>query len=669
MLAGAVVASSGITTSVYAQDVLGRLTASYRGHYGTPHDRNSASWRGWEDPQSPSRISVALWPDVTELDPQYLAVPSAKLVLKYSPSGLFSSAQEDTADVHLRWLKQYGIDGVMMMRTVGQHTKPKETHLALASSSLSAKPAFTQCDSQSPHQLRFRPSKGEPINHRSQLSHHQNHVLSHISQAAEKRGVTVFVMYELSPDQLHRNSWLPQLKKDLHNHLKPHVSGPSWALENYRPVIGIKGIGLHDPGRSPSDYLELIRFLHSEGFYVIGGVNPKWQTQSRLSRVFRRLDMIMPWTVGQYKTLSALDTRAKQQYESDIRWTASRNVDYLPVIWPGRSPVMPNSKTISRRRGQFLWRQFHHLYRLGYDTALVATLDGYDDGTAILKAAADSLMIPQKQQARTVSNEGGYLSSDFYLRLAGEGARLIRRQRGESSNVPILASDGPIWFRSSFEQDLDAATTWNNSPIRKAHVSNARCEQVFDGESHLGSGSIAISGLDESTSSSYAYFKSINVMIPVNYRTQLSFWLKAGNKLGRHVTIDLVTTDGSTLSTSNAQLAKGSIGKWRRVHAHIGTWLRNKVVRQIVIGYDCTPCKGRFAAWIDDIEITDAPIATETSVASQPVCRIDTGNQQTAASSADDADTSGYDAPRDSDYHKYVVEPISLQEYAKTIEN
>lgn len=68
------------------------------------------------------------------------------------------------------------------------------------------------------------------------------------------------------------------------------------------------------------------------------------------------------------------------------------------------------------------------LQELNITAPFVAMFDEYDEGTAIAKAAENSSMIPTNQYFLTLNEDGVDLSSDFYLRLAQDGMRLVRRQ-------------------------------------------------------------------------------------------------------------------------------------------------------------------------------------------------------------------------------------------------
>jgi hypothetical protein len=102
----------------------------------------------------------------------------------------------------------------------------------------------------------------------------------------------------------------------------------------------------------------------------------------------------------------------------------------MPVLYPGfswdhlqRKPT--GSTGIDRLGGDFLWRQFHRAAELNVRFAKVAMFDEVDEGTAIFKISNDP-----PREATFVTCDGK--PTDWYLRLTGEGARLLRGERANS---------------------------------------------------------------------------------------------------------------------------------------------------------------------------------------------------------------------------------------------
>ena len=108
---------------------------------------------------------------------------------------------------------------------------------------------------------------------------------------------------------------------------------------------------------------------------------------------------------------------------------------YLPVIYPGfgwanlKGKAAANA-TIPRLGGEFFWRQFHTAASLGVEMAYVAMFDEVDEGTAIFKVSNSP-----PTQAHFQTYDG--LPSDWYLRLTGEGSKVIRGERKSQPTLPI----------------------------------------------------------------------------------------------------------------------------------------------------------------------------------------------------------------------------------------
>jgi hypothetical protein len=69
--------------------------------------------------------------------------------------------------------------------------------------------------------------------------------------------------------------------------------------------------------------------------------------------------------------------------------------------------------------------------------AFIAMFDEFDEGTVIAKAAKNQAGIPSNQWFLTLDADGTSLSSDFYLRLAAEAAKMIKGTRPLTEEVPV----------------------------------------------------------------------------------------------------------------------------------------------------------------------------------------------------------------------------------------
>ena len=126
--------------------------------------------------------------------------------------------------------------------------------------------------------------------------------------------------------------------------------------------------------------------------------------------------------------LDLSERRAKAVYD----YLVGKGVDYRRVIFPGASfsNVVKHLKRngTPRRAGDFMWRQAYWCARMGLDI-FVANFDEFDEGTAIAKCAPDSRFVPRNQWFLTLDADGTHVSSDYYLRLTGDIAEMIRGER------------------------------------------------------------------------------------------------------------------------------------------------------------------------------------------------------------------------------------------------
>ena len=145
-------------------------------------------------------------------------------------------------------------------------------------------------------------------------------------------------------------------------------------------------------------------------------------------------DVISPWTVGRYHNPEQVEELAEKVLRHDLRWCQEREIDYLPVVFPGFSWFNLHGDEmdkIPRLKGQFLWSQIVAAKSIGCEMIYVAMFDEVDEGTAIFKCAN---AVPVGEGVSFLGLEG--LPSDYYLRLVGEGGKLLRGEIPADSKRP-----------------------------------------------------------------------------------------------------------------------------------------------------------------------------------------------------------------------------------------
>ena len=583
---------------VVAQGVRQKIIVGYQGWFAAYGDGSPiARWAHWSPgtyqsnagEPAPGHQSFELYPDVSEYAAGALFQTGYAALGDGSPAKLFSSYSADVVNKHFQWMQQYGIDGAALQR--------------------------------------FGNELSDPV-----FKAQRDSVAAKVKAAAAATGRIFYVMYDVSG--MNEATFVQKLKDDWTNTVVAQLaltSSPSYATEGGKPVVNLWGLGFTDRPGTAGQAGALIDWFHAQGVYVIGGVPTNWRTgtgdsKSGFSSVYKKFDMISPWTVGRYSTDADVDSYQNNYLLSDRDYCTANGMAYQPVMFPGFAWSNWNGgpkNQIPRRSGGLLWKQAANIRAAGIPAAYVAMFDEYDEGTAIAKAAEDSSMAPTNQYFLTLSSDGAFVSSDFYLRLTGKATRMINGLDPFSPTVPIPLTSGPTWFRSGAEA-TDAALTCTSTVDPSGGGSQGVTGYGGTGsptlvaasgeQAHRGSSALRFAGRDAQAGTSFVYFKAYDVDIPVQASTSLSFWTYPQSSLARYVSVDLVMTDGSTLRDSGAKdldgasmhpsAGRGTVNAWTQTKSTIGQWLAGKKIDKILIAYDYGPLTGDFRGYVDDIEIT-----------------------------------------------------------------
>jgi len=143
--------------------------------------------------------------------------------------------------------------------------------------------------------------------------------------------------------------------------------------------------------------------------------------------------------------------------DGDVAESRRLGKAYMPVIFPGISwsnrarfqSTLPDHQVpgpldelnaVPRRAGAFWWRQLHECISAGCQMIKGAMFDEVDEGTAMFKLAATARDAPARPRFVTLDIDGLALPSDWYLRLAGAGTRMLRGEIPLTPDVPIKPS-------------------------------------------------------------------------------------------------------------------------------------------------------------------------------------------------------------------------------------
>ncbi len=397
---------------VDSSTLTGKVMCGYQGWFNAEGDgaqRGYNHWtRGGAKPAA-SNVRVDLWPDLSEF-PADERFPTDLRYADGTRAEVFSSHRRPTVLRHFAWMQEHGIDGVFLQRFIS--SLGRGTSLAA-----------------------------------------NNAVLENVRAGARESGRVYALMYDLSglapgKADLLINDWKTLLRDTR------LTADPAYLRHHGKPLLALWGCGFKDENKNrPSldDWRKIIAFLkddqESGGLAVMLGVPSFWRTQTRdsladpaLLELIQLADVISPWTPGRYRTPEAAATHATTVWQPDLAWCRERNLDFLPVAFPGFS--WHNMKgadapldAIPRLGGRFFWAQITAAKRAGADMLYVAMFDEVDEGTAIFKVTNHPPVAPGSE-TRFVTYEG--LPSDHYLRLTGLAGRVMRGALPASDELPVL---------------------------------------------------------------------------------------------------------------------------------------------------------------------------------------------------------------------------------------
>jgi hypothetical protein len=365
----------------------GRVFSGYQGWFSTPGDGSERGWAHWTKKRSKpfdlANAKVDLWPDVSELPPEERFAAELRLP-DGRPAEVFSSARAGTVLRHWRWMREYGLDGAFVQRFI---TDLKDRREAL----------------------------------------HFNRVLAACRDGARREGRLWAVMYDLTGLGVGRTGEVLADWRVLAERLRV-AEDPAYLRVRGKPLVAVWGVGFNDRrAYSLSECSDLVDGLRAANLSVLLGVPTGWRTLDRdaapdpeLHGLLRRTDAISPWTVGRYRDPKEAARHGERDWTADLAWCREAKVDYLPVVFPGFSWHHMHGgppDQIPRLQGRFFRAQFEAAHKAGLKSAYVAMFDEVDEATAIFKTAT--------------TPPDGFLGADgvppdHYLKLAGEGGRLLR---------------------------------------------------------------------------------------------------------------------------------------------------------------------------------------------------------------------------------------------------
>ncbi|WP_405149955.1 discoidin domain-containing protein [Sphaerisporangium sp. NBC_01403] len=408
-------------------DVVGKITVGYQGWFACPGDTAPINgWWHWSanmgQPPSPSNTTIVAWPDTREYQRTY---PTAYANLgNGQPATLFSSYDQQTVDTHFRWMRENNIDTAALQR--------------------------------------FNPMGGEGPT--------RDAMATKVRSAAEANGRKFYIMYDVSD----WTNMQPEIKTDWTNKMAAMTASPAYAKQNGKPVVGIWGFGFNDPQRpfAPAPCLEVLNWFKNQGYYVMGGVPTYWREGINDSRpgfgdVYRAFNMISPWMVGRIGNIADTDRFYTNINAPDQADCNAHGIDYQPCVLPG------DVKSRQRAHGDFMWRQFYNMVRVGAQGIYISMFDEYNEGNQIAKSAETLAMVPTNSGMLALDEDGTPCSSDYYLRLTGDGGRMLKGQIALTPTRPT---------QPTVNGGADTNLARGKATSESGHVQSFGSSNVVDGD-------------------------------------------------------------------------------------------------------------------------------------------------------------------------------------------
>lgn len=355
----------------------GKVMFGYQGWFNHPDDGAGLGWVHWGNFYEPINSTVDMYPDMREYgtDEKYnahLTFPDGSM------APVFSSYNRNTVIRHMKWVRDYDLDGVFLQRFISNYDNKTGMR-------------------------------------------HKDTVTRHVMEGCEKYGRVFAIMYDGVASRVEdmKNDWM---------HLVDDIgvtSSDRYLHHRGLPLVSLWGYSVREEA-TPDQLAEMIDFFKNnpEPKYrasVKLGVFWNFYNQSEFQEAFKEADVISPWFSG------------STDYNKGQEWGDQNNVDYVPVVHPGFSwhnLKYPEPSSIKnkdpREGGKFIWDEVNEVIPVNAKSVYIAMFDEIDEGTAMFKLAENDYMIPREGYWLPLDEDGYDLPSDWYLRTASLATQVVR---------------------------------------------------------------------------------------------------------------------------------------------------------------------------------------------------------------------------------------------------
>jgi glycoprotein endo-alpha-1,2-mannosidase len=410
MLAGSLVVAAAFAQHKYSpassfESYKGLVMAGYQGWFNAPGDGAGMGWNHYASNGifEPGNCKIDFWPDVNEYQKTY---QTPFKVAGGQPAYVFSAYDSQSVYIHFKWMKEYGVDGVFIQRSVTAIKNPFNLH-------------------------------------------HDDHVLKNALNASQYFHRAIAVMYDFSGINDENNDWQIIINdwKYLADSLKIASRGnnQTYLYHNNKPLVALWGVGFPDRSNNLKSIERIIDFLKNDAVYggcsILLGVPAYWRDFGKdtekdpyLHTLMLKADVIRPWFVGRFNEQTY--PQFKERIKDDLAWCKKNKLDYAPVVFPGFSwhNMHPGSKVtgIDRDRGNFYWQQLVGAIDEGAEMIYVAMFDEIDEGTAIFKTSKNPPVGSSKFE-----NFEADIPGDYYLFLTGMASKMLKKEITFSTAIPL----------------------------------------------------------------------------------------------------------------------------------------------------------------------------------------------------------------------------------------
>lgn len=381
--------------------IIGKAMFGYQGWFSHPDDKNApfkALWHwGAKAIQNPPKVTVEMYPDFRE----YCSDEKYRSGFKYSTgemAPLYSAGNKRTVFRHMKWLRDYHLDGVFLQRFLSE------------------------------------------VRTNKQIKDMRDLTTKYIMEGCEKYGRIFAIMY----DGIHKPDVnVDELIKDW-KHLIDDIGitkSSRYLHHDGLPVVTIYGycVNKEQTAESLKQIMEFFTNCPEQKYRasVMLTLGNDWcdSKYAEFHESFKKAKIISHWSVGRYYNIDKYNSNyLREQFLPYKNWCDENDILFVPVIFPGFSWVnlkgeneIPNK--IPRQGGTFMWEQAYKSILYGSKSLYFAMFDEVDEATCYYKIAENASMSPYEGWWLNLDADGYELPSDWYLRCASKATLALTNKK------------------------------------------------------------------------------------------------------------------------------------------------------------------------------------------------------------------------------------------------